>query len=268
MNQHQNSSNSFDGLNRVFQKSVYDSLKGKVRLEVHWADLNETLPFLKDGGLRILDAAGGMGHFARRLAAQGHQVVLIDLSEDMLTQARLRNQAEGLENLIELHRMGVHELEKKPFGDFDLVLFHGAIAWIQEQYSAMSAITANIKPGGYFSFLYYNKDRLILKNGVNGRLARISSGHYKPNMEAKRRKRLTPPHPLCWDETAPWYDSLGLDILSRAGIRIFYDLTDNRRNFDGQEDELLKTEKLFSRRHPFWQIGQHIHVVCRRRISE
>lgn len=59
---------------------------------------------LKPGPLRILDAGGGDGFFSRRLAALGHQVVLCDLSEEMIARAQQAALDDGVaENMSFIH---------------------------------------------------------------------------------------------------------------------------------------------------------------------
>ncbi|WP_163202652.1 methyltransferase domain-containing protein, partial [Citrobacter koseri] len=41
-----------------------------------------------DKKLRILDAGGGFGYFSQKLARLGHEVVLCDISAEMLAQAK------------------------------------------------------------------------------------------------------------------------------------------------------------------------------------
>ena len=62
---------SFDGIANEFESDIYGSTKGAVRLAVLWSVLNDDVPALTDQPMRILDAGGGSGHMAVRLASLG-----------------------------------------------------------------------------------------------------------------------------------------------------------------------------------------------------
>jgi len=79
---------SFDGRADKFARNIYDSTKGRIRTAVVWSDIEACLTRLGNRPLRILDAGGGFGYFAQKLAAMGHQVELCDLSAEMLDLAR------------------------------------------------------------------------------------------------------------------------------------------------------------------------------------
>lgn len=62
--------------------------KGRIRTTIVWSDIEACLARLGNRPLRILDAGGGFGYFAQKLAAMGHQVELCDLFAEMLDLAR------------------------------------------------------------------------------------------------------------------------------------------------------------------------------------
>ncbi|MDM3639082.1 methyltransferase domain-containing protein, partial [Proteus mirabilis] len=65
---------------------------------VIWDDLHQLLTQLPDRPLRILDAGGGEGYFSRLLAKLGHQIILCDLSQEMLNRAQEAAFDEGVVN--------------------------------------------------------------------------------------------------------------------------------------------------------------------------
>ena len=88
---------NFDDLAVQFSQRIYSGTKGRIRLALLQRDLEEVLGReLTDRSLRVLDAGGGEGQFARWLAAKGHQVTLCDLSSVMLANARVAVEADGL----------------------------------------------------------------------------------------------------------------------------------------------------------------------------
>src|SRR5579871_5248748 len=79
---------------------AYDSYlrqeRGTLRQEVALAHLLAVIPALSEPApLRILDAGGGTGQLATRLAGMGHSVHLLDPSPRMLALARQNAAAAG-----------------------------------------------------------------------------------------------------------------------------------------------------------------------------
>ena len=80
---------NFDDIADRFERSIYDSNKGAVRLSIVWDDMIENIEALSAAKpLRILDAGVGLGQMALRLARMGHELVLCDISAKMLDKAR------------------------------------------------------------------------------------------------------------------------------------------------------------------------------------
>jgi len=89
-------------------------------------------------GLRVLDIGTSDGFFALELARRGAAVVAIDYRGkqdhgyhvmEMLNPVR-----------IEYHKMNVYELEEKPLGQFDIVLFMGVLYHLPDMIRALHMI--------------------------------------------------------------------------------------------------------------------------------
>jgi len=99
--------------------------------------LPELLGLAADGVL--LDAAGGTGRVSAPLAANVGRIVVCDVSETMLRQARLK----GLETVQ-------GEIEQLPFADetFDAVLLVDAFHHLNDQQAALRELLRVLKPRG------------------------------------------------------------------------------------------------------------------------
>jgi len=220
-----------------------------------------TLPDLHKKPLRILDAGGGLGQFSRQLASQGeHEILHIDISLAMLDRARGQAHEAGLQDRIRFRQMPLQELPLSGEGPFDLILFHGVIEWMEDQRESLEVLKKMLHPGGHLSLLFYNRDRLILKNGVNAHFKRIQTGDY---VGKRKGNILTPTKPLRETEVRSWLGELGLSILSKGGIRIFFGLCNNDQEFDRRIEHLKVIEWTYCRKEPFASIAQHIHFVCK-----
>ncbi|CAM2886446.1 malonyl-ACP O-methyltransferase BioC [Vibrio rarus] len=90
----------------------------------------------------ILDVGCGTGYFTQQLIARGATVVALDLSEQMLTQARLRCQQHAS------YCLG--DAEHIPFADsqFDYVVSSLALQWCKELTVPIAELQRVVKPGG------------------------------------------------------------------------------------------------------------------------
>ncbi len=252
---------SFDELQHRFGKNVYQTGKGQIRLELIKADMLTALPEIcASGSLKILDAGAGMGQMAIWLAEKGHAVTMADISANMLEQARSSIAGTDLSKRIRILDCSIQKLPQKLAGEtFDLILLHGVITWMEKPLSAISSLLPLLQPSGKMSIMFFNRDKLILKWGINGQTAAAMSG------KGSRKGSLTPKNPLSFAEVADYCHSLGLKILSKAGIRIFYRffLRFPESYAVGIED-FIQLEKQYCRREPFASLGEHIHVTLER----
>jgi ubiquinone/menaquinone biosynthesis C-methylase UbiE len=99
-------------------KTLYDELYR----EITWDNMVRFLPDSTDSV--ILDIGGGTGEWAIPLAKKGYTVVLADISRGMLRQARLKCEAEGLEN-VAFNRVDICDMSCYSDEHFDLVLIQG-----------------------------------------------------------------------------------------------------------------------------------------------
>ncbi len=116
---------------------------------------------LAGSGLRILDVGGGNGLDSLPLAAQGHQVVIVDYSQAMLADARARAEAAGLQERVELQQADAGGISKLfPGESFDTVLCHNVIQYLSardDQSALLSGLARLLKPQGVLSLISMNR---------------------------------------------------------------------------------------------------------------
>ena len=120
---------NFDNIAAKFVKNIYGSSKGKIRTEIIWDELSHCLSLLPKRSLRILDAGGGFGHFSQKLAALGHQVVLCDISSELLKVAEEQIKDHQYAQNIQLLHCSIQNLPELVEGKFDLILNHAVLEW-------------------------------------------------------------------------------------------------------------------------------------------
>ena len=252
---------SFDGIADEFESDIYGSTKGAVRLAVLWSVLNEDVPALADQPMRILDAGGGSGHMAVRLARLGHSVVLCDVSDEMLAKAATRAAEARVTDAIDLRHIALQEYAKVADEKFDLVLCHAVLEWLDDPKSAVGDLARLVKRGGQLSLMFYNRFASLLK--------RTLAGDFEAALGAYR----TGPIRRGWGEGATaldnevvvsWLGNQDLEVEARAGIRIFHDHVVDKLRGPQTLAQLIELEKAVCRSEPFASLGQHTHLTCQR----
>ncbi|WP_417617015.1 methyltransferase domain-containing protein [Oceanisphaera sp.] len=253
------SNTNFDSKARVFARNIYGTTKGRIRLAVLQRDLDELLASLPDRPLRILDAGGGFGPLSQGLAAMGHQVVLCDLSGEMLALAREQAGEKGILPQFEFIQAPIQSLTPADLGQFDLVLCHAVLEWVEDQSQLLACLQALLRDGGHLSLMFYNRDGLLYHSLVMGHFDYVYADLVK-----KRRQKLTPGWPCRPPQVYDWLQALGFVITTRSGVRVIHDYMVEKRIKVEQADEVIAMELAHARQEPFMHLGRYIHVLAQK----
>jgi len=255
------SDTNFDGVAANFEEEIYGSSKGHVRERVLWEDLLDGLPSISRGGLFILDAGGGAGRMAVRMASLGHRVVLCDPSREMLDRAEEHIREANVSSCVTTLHSSIQDLKSSVDGGFDIVACHAVLEWLADPKSALGCLVKLLKPGGSLSLMFYNRNAVLFKQVFGGEFVEALR---------ERREGYSPrgwgdgATPLAEETVREWLDEYGLAVESKSGIRIFHDhLPEGVRSRD-RLDGLLKVERELRKQEPFASLGQHIHLICER----
>jgi S-adenosylmethionine-dependent methyltransferase len=243
----------FDTLAHPFEQEVYGSSKGFIRCHVLWADLLTELPQLRQGNLEILDAGGGAGRMTLALAKLGHQVTLVEPAKEMLEKAQTSTASEQLTNHVRFVNRALQEFKAEQ--SFDIILNHAVLEWLAEPRAALAHLITQLKPGGYLSLMFYNRNAVLLKSVLTGdfSLEFLQETSLKRGWNEASR-------PLFPDTVLTWLEELGMGIVSTSGIRIFHDHI-SEKDKEGRLEQLLEVEKIMRKREPFASLAQHVHIV-------
>lgn len=245
---------NFDSRLLRLEENVYARDKGRIRLTLIEEDLLEFFPAFQNGGLSVLDAGGGAGRFSRICARRGHRIVLCDISVEMLALAAGENAKAGLQQAIALFHLGLQDPELAGYGPFDLVALHGVAEWTSDPVQAIISACSLVRPGGVLSLLIFNRDKLLLKQGINGMLCAPAK------ISAKSRTNLTPPGGLSPRTVRDLLADQAGSLLLQSGIRVFNGFFREIAP-DLKPDEWLNQERQYYRQEPFSGLGEHSHFL-------
>lgn len=250
---------NFDDLADKFSQNIYGTRKGQVRQAILWDELEAILPTLPAGTLSVLDAGGGVGQISSGLAARGHQVLLCDLSAEMLKLAEAHARAEGVSHNMQFRQISAQQVGGHLDKPVDLVLFHAVLEWVADPQAVLQALWQTLQPGGVLSLMFYNAHGLTFRTLTLGNF-----GYLRANMTKRKKRTLSPDFPRDPDDVNRWLTACGFEIEQRAGIRVFCDYMKPQPGVVKSVEEIIEMERRYCRQEPFLSLGRYIHVTARK----
>ncbi|AZG74739.1 methyltransferase domain-containing protein [Shewanella livingstonensis] len=247
---------NFDKLSQKFSQNIYGTTKGEIRAATLWRDLAPALASLGMSRLRILDAGGGFGFLSQKLAALGHDVVLCDISQQMLTLAQQQIEASNATLSIELVHSAIQSLTVEQHGQFDVILCHAVAEWLIDAKSTLHGLLSLLKPNGLFSLMFFNKEALRFHSLISGNF-----DYVKRDFNVKKKVGLTPTHPLYIAEVRAWFAQWQLSLVSQSGVRVINDYLKTNLPADIDKNQLIEMELAYSQREPYLSLGRYIHFI-------
>lgn len=247
---------NFDKLAQKFAKNIYGTPKGDIRAAVLWRDLAPALAKLGDRKLRVLDAGGGFGYFSQKLARLGHEVVLCDISAEMLAQAQEQIDASPEPLAIQLIHAPIQALSVEHHGYFDIILCHAVVEWLTYAKPTMAGLLTMLKPAGIFSLMFYNKEAMRFHALVSGNFDYVAA-----DLKVKKKVRLTPTHPLYIQEVKEWFSEWQMSLICQSGVRVIHDYLKKSQPVDFDYQKLLQMELEYSQREPYISLGRYVHFL-------
>jgi len=258
----QPSDRNFDRLVDKFAQKVYGTLKGEWRLKLLKEDLaqfhGEASPGLVAPMLKIWDAGCGFGQISQWLALAGHDLTLSDLSKNMLAHAQSNFQHAGLQaDFIQ----GAAQALADDLPAFDLVLFHAVLEWLADPKPTLKKVVDKVKPDGYLSLLFYNRNAIVYTNVLKGewRWQHILDDGY-----IGKGKKLTPPNPHYPHDIQAWLKEWGFEVVQHTGIRVFNDYLARDVLAKSNIEELMALEYQYCRLPTYRDMGRYIHLLARK----
>jgi len=257
---------NFDELADRFETKLYGHWRGQIRLQlVTEALLQDANCLQQSQPLRVLDAGCGLGQMSLLLAERSHHITACDVSGILLERARARIAAANPELLqhIDFHCCPLQSIGAHVEGQFDLIIFHAVLEWLEDPRAGLQSLLPLLKPGGEMSVLFYNRHSIIFKNLLRGDFRRIDEQDFKGDSGS-----LTPINPLLPADVAAWLHAMSLTVTSQRGIRTFYDYMeqnlDKNKPAKASLDDIMRMEKKFSTLEPYRSLARYLLWHCRK----
>jgi phosphoribosylformimino-5-aminoimidazole carboxamide ribotide isomerase len=216
--------------------------------------------------LHILDAGGGNGLDSLMLARMNHRVELVDISQQMLNDARANAALAGVSD-----RLHTHAIDILGIGDrfaqetFDIVLCHNAIQFADEVTPLLETLAGVLKPGGFLSLISTNQYSLPFQAAFQDKdldkaFAALESGqHYNPVFDIDARDYRP-------DEVIESLAAMGLSLEKHYGIRCLFNYWGtNELKEDSAVYAKLKTlEFELTGRYPYMLTARQFQLIARK----
>ena len=159
----------YDKIAEEYDK-LYESPYWKLYHEITWQNIKQFLPKKKNAF--ILDAGGGTGYWAIKLAKLGYKVILTDISEKMLKVAKRKIKKQKLEKRIEIRRVDIRDMSCFPSNCFDMTLAEGdPVSYCLKPKKAIRELARVVKPNSHVIVSVDSKypviSRLIAEESFN-----------------------------------------------------------------------------------------------------
>lgn len=233
-----------------------------VRQELVGRQLEESLPADHAAPLCVLDAGCGQGSQAMRLARLGHRVLGVDLSQELLDDARRAAASEpsDVRALLDFRRADLLALGPEFAGGFDVVCCHGVLMYMPSLDEALAALVATARPGAIVSVLTRNRAGLAMRAGMSGdwrgALDSFDACRYTNRLGIDNVRADEPVDVRRALETA------GARTLVWYGVRLF---CDHRQDREPAQDlaNLIDAEEQAGRRDPYRSVAAMTHTIAR-----
>jgi S-adenosylmethionine-dependent methyltransferase len=241
----------FDGLANKFDKNIYGTSKGRLR---HQMLLHYLSPVIQSSPpLKVLDAGGGTGVMSLAFAQAKHKVILCDGSDEVLAIARQR--LDGVNNAQIEHR---DILSLNYDEEFDLILCHAVLEWVQEPFAIIDKLFTQLRVGGKLSLSFFNRDAALFNNAIWGNFDYIEAG-----LNTRNQVKLNPHNAQRPSDVIQFiqgnYPSYKIE--HKAGIRCFHDYLHDRTKQIDEYEKLLALELDYGMTEPFMWLGKYFHLI-------
>jgi len=244
---------SFDKFADKFEKNIYGSTKGQLRHELLVHYLHECIP-LKAKNFEVLDAGGGTGVMTEVMLDLNHKVTLTDISSEVLSLAKSKL---GKNINLDVQNKDILSLNSKK--QYDLVVCHAVLEWLQHPLEVLHKLVDLVKPGGYLSLSFFNYDAQLFGNMLYGNFDYVEQG-----MTSKNIVRLSPKNPQKPKIILSQLEDLPVQIIKQVGIRCFHDYLKQTEKQTSEYEQLKRLEIKYGSTEPYLWLGKYFLVIAQK----
>jgi S-adenosylmethionine-dependent methyltransferase len=249
----------FNGIANKFDNNIYGTSKGRLRHQMLLHYLSALIH--SPQRLDVLDAGGGTGMMSLEFAQAGHQVTLCDGSEEVLDIAKQRLAGATLPSATNTCVEQTDILSLNYPQQFDVVLCHAVLEWLQEPLVIVDKLFTQLRQGGRLSLSFFNRDAALFNNAIWGNFDYIEAG-----LKARNQVRLNPHNAQGPIEILQYikHKYPTYIIEHKAGIRCFHDYLQDRSKQVTEYDKIFALEMKYGATEPYMWLGKYFHLIIKK----
>ena len=249
---------SFDKFADKFEKNIYGSTKGRLRHELLVHHLHDyispdSLPF-DSLPLDVLDAGGGTGVMTKVMLDLNHRVTLSDISLEVLSLAKNKL---GENSNLDIQHTDILSLKSNK--QYDLVVCHAVLEWLQHPVEVIRKLVDLVKPGGHLSLSFFNYDAQLFGNMLYGNFNYVDQG-----MSTKNIVRLSPKNPQKPKVILSLLGTLPVQVIKQVGIRCFHDYLKQPEKQTSEYEQLKRLEIEYGSTEPYSWMGKYFLIISQK----
>lgn len=233
---------------------------GKLRYRVAQANLQHYLP---PPPAHILDLGGGNGLDSVPLVKLGYTAVLIDFSQEMVTQGQRLAAQEQISDQITFQIGDATQFVAKE--EFDIILCHNLLQYVEDVTAVLKNIYQSLRPGGVFSLMITNPHTETLAYAlrdydlVAAQENLTKTTKYVETFDTHIQRYTD-------DELKTMLQNCGFTLLEQYGIRAICDfIADNECKFELDFYEQLEALELaVSNQYPYKLLARFYQFICQK----
>ncbi len=241
--------------------------RGRLRQEAALSNLLDTVPDLRGGGMRILDAGAGTGRLAVRLSLLGHRVRALDPSPRMLVLAQANAAAAGpaVEERLTFAAGTIEGLQSQNIHCYDVAVAHHVLEYVPDPVAAVRALAASLRTGGHVTLVSANRLAHPLRLASQGK----GPGEVRASMQERRfrtelfggwRTEYTPLELELFSSIA------GLETVALRGVGVFANLQTGPDPDPEDEALWLQVELDAGREREYLGSASYIQCIARKPV--
>jgi SAM-dependent methyltransferase len=216
------------------------------------------------GELAVLDVGSGVGEVALRFAALGHKVTMLEPQACLLSTAEERAKQELPEStgLLRFLNERIEDLEESETDEFDVIICHETIEYVDDVLKAFNVITRVLKPRGIVSLVFLNRYGLILEKV-------LKEGNVPEAMDSFEVEEFSTPlsrghgHLYSDAEIRSLLQPLGYNIDGHYGLIVFSEFIDCSLFEDGEcYKGMLELEERAGQEPHLKGVAKFVQLIC------
>lgn len=248
----------YDEIAVEYEETFQSGYRTEIQNDIIFLTLNEVIGERK---CRILDAGGGTGFYSIPLAAQGHDVVILDKSKSMLEIAKSKAMKLGIADRVETTLGDMQNIEQ-PDESLDVVLCHLALCHVESPSRVLAEFSRVLDKEGILSLVVENKMFFSISEAFKSNF-REASKRFREGRLLITMPKLGTLRTFQRQEMLTLFKQANLKPVRTLGLRIITDYLLYAQKILPKDMETLRELEIRLSKSPDWNsIGRFLFFIC------